>query len=60
MASSFRSGFAGPNDFTVIPKGRINRRSAMDLYVYPNTIAAVLVNGEELKNWLEKSSLLLV
>jgi 2',3'-cyclic-nucleotide 2'-phosphodiesterase/3'-nucleotidase len=56
MASSFRNGFAGPNDFTVIPKGRINRRSAMDLYVYPNTIAAVLVNGEELKNWLEKSS----
>jgi len=56
MASSFRNGFAGLKDFTEIPVGRINRRSAMDLYVYPNTIAAVLVNGDELKNWLEKSA----
>lgn len=55
-AAAFRTGFAGPEDYTDVPAGPLTIRSAADLYFYPNTIAAVRVNGAELKGWLEQAA----
>ena len=55
-AAAFRTGFAGPDDYTDVPAGPLTLRSAADLYFYPNTLAAVRTDGAGLKAWLEKSA----
>lgn len=55
-ASAFRTGFGGPDDFTDVPKGPLTIRNAADLYFYPNTLAAVKIDGAGVKAWLEKSA----
>jgi len=55
-AAAFKTGFAGPDDYTDVAPGPVTLRSATDLYLYPNTIAAVLIDGETLKAWLERSA----
>ena len=52
----FKLGFGGATDFTDIAAGPLAIRSAADLYLYPNTLAAVKLSGSELKAWLEKSA----
>ena len=56
MASPFKSGFAGPGDYTDIAPGPLGINNAADLYVYPNTVHAVKVNGVGLKLWLESAA----
>lgn len=55
-AAAFRNGFGGPDDYTDVAAGPLTLRSAADLYFYPNTLAAVKVDGAGLKAWLEKSA----
>jgi 2',3'-cyclic-nucleotide 2'-phosphodiesterase/3'-nucleotidase len=55
-AAAFRTGFGGPEDYTDVPAGPLTLRSAADLYFYPNTLAAVKIDGAGLKAWLEKSA----
>ena len=55
-AAAFRTGFGGPDDYTDVPAGPLTLRHAADLYFYPNTLAAVQVDGAGLKAWLEKSA----
>ncbi len=55
-AAAFRTGFGGPDDYTDVVPGPLTLRSAADLYFYPNTLAAVKVDGAGLKAWLEKSA----
>jgi 2',3'-cyclic-nucleotide 2'-phosphodiesterase/3'-nucleotidase len=55
-AAAFKTGFAGPDDYTDVAPGAVTLRSATDLYLYPNTIAAVLIDGTTLKAWLERSA----
>ncbi|MBB3227980.1 2',3'-cyclic-nucleotide 2'-phosphodiesterase/3'-nucleotidase [Luteibacter sp. Sphag1AF] len=55
-ASAFRTGFGGPEDFTDVEAGPLTIRNAADLYFYPNTLAAVKVDGKGLKAWLETSA----
>ncbi len=55
-AAAFRTGFGGPDDYTDVAVGPLTLRSAADLYFYPNTLAAVKVDGAGLKAWLEKSA----
>ena len=55
-ASPFKAGFGGPNDYTDVPAGTLAINNAADLYLYPNTLTAVKVNGTGLKAWLEKSA----
>jgi 2',3'-cyclic-nucleotide 2'-phosphodiesterase/3'-nucleotidase len=55
-AAAFRTGFGGPDDYTDVAPGPLTLRSAADLYFYPNTLAAVQVDGAGLKAWLEKSA----
>lgn len=55
-AAAFKGGFAGPEDYSDVKPGQVTIKSAADLYLYPNTIAAVKIDGATLKNWLEKSA----
>lgn len=55
-ASAFKTGFAGPDDYTDIEPGPLSLRSAADLYAYPNTLTVVKLSGAGVKAWLEKSA----
>lgn len=55
-AAAFRTGFGGPDDYTDVAPGPLTLRSAADLYFYPNTLAAVKIDGAGLKAWLERSA----
>ncbi|MGO4541477.1 bifunctional 2',3'-cyclic-nucleotide 2'-phosphodiesterase/3'-nucleotidase [Paenibacillus sp. 2TAB19] len=49
-------GRQGPNYYTNIDKGDIAIKNVADLYLYSNTVNAVLVIGAEIKEWLEWSA----
>jgi 2',3'-cyclic-nucleotide 2'-phosphodiesterase/3'-nucleotidase len=49
-------GRGGAEYYTNIPKGTIAIKNVADLYVYPNTVHAVEVNGAEIQEWLEWSA----
>ncbi len=55
-AAPFKAGFGGPTDYTDVPAGPLAIRSAADLYLFPNTLSAVRVDGTELKAWLERAA----
>ncbi|HSX59799.1 MAG TPA: bifunctional 2',3'-cyclic-nucleotide 2'-phosphodiesterase/3'-nucleotidase [Tahibacter sp.] len=55
-AAAFKAGFAGPEDYSDVKPGKVTIKSAADLYLYPNTIAAVKIDGAILKGWLEKAA----
>jgi 2',3'-cyclic-nucleotide 2'-phosphodiesterase / 3'-nucleotidase len=55
-ASPFKAGFGGPNDYTDVEAGPLAINNAADLYLYPNTVNAVKVDGAGVKAWLEKSA----
>jgi 2',3'-cyclic-nucleotide 2'-phosphodiesterase/3'-nucleotidase len=57
MAAPFKSGNAGVNDFTDVRAGSLALNNAADLYLYPNALYAVKVNGAQLKAWLERSAM---
>lgn len=55
-AAPFRAGGrGGPTNYTDIPTGALKLRHAADLYVYPNTLNVVRMDGVGLRNWLEHS-----
>ncbi|WP_397364716.1 bifunctional 2',3'-cyclic-nucleotide 2'-phosphodiesterase/3'-nucleotidase [Paenibacillus sp.] len=49
-------GRQGANYYTDIPAGDIAIKNVADLYLYSNTVNAVLVTGAEVKEWLEWSA----
>ncbi|MCA0171902.1 bifunctional 2',3'-cyclic-nucleotide 2'-phosphodiesterase/3'-nucleotidase [Bacillus sp. RAR_GA_16] len=49
-------GRGGSSYYTDIPAGDLAIKNVADLYVYPNTLKAVLLNGSELKDWIEMSA----
>jgi 2',3'-cyclic-nucleotide 2'-phosphodiesterase/3'-nucleotidase len=55
-AAPFKTGFGGPGDYTDIEPGPLAIHDAADLYLYPNTLAAVKIDGAVLKGWLERSA----
>ncbi|MDO4264741.1 MAG: 5'-nucleotidase C-terminal domain-containing protein, partial [Deinococcus sp.] len=56
-AAPFKAGGRmGPEYYTDIPAGDLAIRNVADLYVYPNTVQAVVVTGEQLREWLERSA----
>ncbi|WP_366515701.1 bifunctional 2',3'-cyclic-nucleotide 2'-phosphodiesterase/3'-nucleotidase [Solimonas marina] len=55
-SASFKTGYAGPDDYTDIAPGAVSRRSAADLYQFSNTMAAVRIDGNTLRRWLELSA----
>ena len=55
-ASPFKGGFGGPTDYTDIAAGPLAIHNAADLYLYPNTLTAVKIDGATLKGWLERAA----
>jgi len=56
-ASPFKSGGRqGAGNYTDIPAGPLAIKHVADLYVYPNTLKAMLLTGAEVKEWLEMSA----
>ena len=56
-AAPFKAGGrGGPDYFTDVPTGDIAIKNVADLYLYPNTVQAVLITGEQVRNWLEMSA----
>jgi 2',3'-cyclic-nucleotide 2'-phosphodiesterase/3'-nucleotidase len=55
-ASPFKGGFGGPTDYTDIAAGPLAIHNAADLYLYPNTLTAVKIDGATLKAWLERAA----
>jgi 2',3'-cyclic-nucleotide 2'-phosphodiesterase/3'-nucleotidase len=56
VSPPFRAGFAGIRDYTDILPGDVARQHVADLYVYPNSFACVLVDGAQIRAWLERSA----
>lgn len=48
-------GRGGPENYTAIPAGPLTARNAADLYMHPNTLVALRLEGAELALWLERS-----
>lgn len=56
-AAPFKAGGrAGASYYTDIPAGTLAIKNVADLYVYPNTVQAVLVKGSGIQEWLERSA----
>jgi 2',3'-cyclic-nucleotide 2'-phosphodiesterase/3'-nucleotidase len=55
-AAPFKGGFGGPTDYTDIAAGPLAIHNAADLYLYPNTLTAVAIDGATVKGWLERSA----
>lgn len=49
-------GWAGPKNYVDIPEGELTLRHAAELYLFPNTVAAVEITGAEALDWLERSA----
>ena len=48
-------GRGGAENYVDIPLGPLTQRHVFDLYPHPNTVAAVLATGADLRLWLERS-----
>lgn len=55
-SAPFKAGGRSGDSFTVIPAGEIALKHVADLYIYPNTVRAVLLSGSEVREWLEMSA----
>jgi len=56
VSAAFKAGAAGPADYTDVPAGSLALNNAADLYLYPNTLYAVKVDGAGLAAWLEQAA----
>lgn len=57
ISAPFKAGYQSGSDYTDVAAGPLAINNAADLYLYPNTVYAVKVNGDELKLWLENAAL---
>ncbi len=56
-AAPFKAGGrGGPEYYTDVPVGDVAIKNVSDLYLYPNTVRAVSINGAQVKEWLERSA----
>lgn len=56
-AAPFKAGGRGGAEYyTDVPVGDVAIKNVADLYLYPNTVRAVVVTGAEVKDWLERSA----
>ncbi|MTI16970.1 bifunctional 2',3'-cyclic-nucleotide 2'-phosphodiesterase/3'-nucleotidase [Rhodobacteraceae bacterium RKSG542] len=56
-AAPFKAGGrGGPDYYTDVPVGSVAIKNVADLYLYPNTVRAVKINGAGVKEWLERSA----
>ena len=56
-AAPFKTGGRqGSSYYTDIPAGTLTLRNVADLYIYPNTVKALKLNGAQVREWLEMSA----
>jgi 2',3'-cyclic-nucleotide 2'-phosphodiesterase/3'-nucleotidase len=55
-APSRSGGRAGPLHYTDVPAGALSWRHVADLCAFANHVAAVIVTGSQLRDWLEMSA----
>ncbi len=56
-AAPFKAGGrGGPEYYTDVPEGPVAIKNVADLYLYPNTVRAVKIDGAQLRGWLERSA----
>ncbi|WP_084257626.1 bifunctional 2',3'-cyclic-nucleotide 2'-phosphodiesterase/3'-nucleotidase [Pasteurella testudinis] len=57
-AAPFKTGGRknDPTSYTEVEGGQLSFRNAADLYLYPNTLVALKINGAQVKEWLECSA----
>jgi len=56
-AAPFKAGGrGGPEYYTDVPAGDVAIKNVADLYLYPNTVQAVVITGAQVKEWLEMSA----
>ncbi len=55
-AAPFKEGYQSPDNYIDLASGTIAIKDVADLYMYPNTVAAIQVSGTELREWLERSA----
>ncbi len=56
-AAPFKAGGrGGPDYYTDVKPGAVAIKNVADLYLYPNTTRAVLIDGATVKDWLERSA----
>ena len=56
-AAPFKTGGRqGWDYYTDIPAGTLAFRNVADLYMYPNTLKAVLLSGAQVREWIEMSA----
>ncbi|WP_160141591.1 bifunctional 2',3'-cyclic-nucleotide 2'-phosphodiesterase/3'-nucleotidase [Salicibibacter halophilus] len=48
--------FRANGDYTEVDEGEVTIGNLADIYVYPNTLQVVDIDGDELKQWLERSA----
>ncbi|WP_340022284.1 bifunctional 2',3'-cyclic-nucleotide 2'-phosphodiesterase/3'-nucleotidase [Paenibacillus sp. FSL K6-1096] len=56
VGAPFKAGRNGPDEYTDIKKGDLTIASASDLYLYDNTLKAIVVKGSTVKEWVEMSA----
>ncbi len=57
-AAPFKMGGRGGSSYFVsLKKGPITLRNVADLYLYPNTLQLLKINGSQVKEWLEMSAI---
>jgi 2',3'-cyclic-nucleotide 2'-phosphodiesterase/3'-nucleotidase len=56
VSAPFKTGSAGVLDYTDVAGGDLALNNAADLYLYPNALAVVKVDGAGLRAWLEKAA----
>jgi 2',3'-cyclic-nucleotide 2'-phosphodiesterase/3'-nucleotidase len=57
VSAPFKTGSAGVLDYTDVAGGDLALNNAADLYLYPNALAVVKIDGAGLKAWLEKAAM---
>lgn len=56
VGAPFKAGRNNPDEYTEIEAGDLTIRSASDLYLYDNTLKAIMVKGKTVKEWVEMSA----
>lgn len=56
-AAPFKAGGrAGEHNYVDLPAGPLAMRNIAELYLYPNALCALKVNGADIRAWLERSA----
>jgi 2',3'-cyclic-nucleotide 2'-phosphodiesterase/3'-nucleotidase len=55
-AGGRHSAASDVGSYVQVAKGELTYKNAADLYLYPNTVVALKITGEQLKDWLECSA----